>query len=87
MQRKQDTSTTQQHQATAPSADSIERRKAYATQMVKTALRYADAAEAQQITAAIERLIGSMLSTRFNPGLNDASYEIYRKFWLKGGDQ
>lgn len=87
MQLMQDTSTTQQHQASAASASSIERRKAYATHLIKTALRYADDAELRQIISAVEHQVATMLSSRFNPGLNDASYEVYRKFWLKGGEQ
>lgn len=87
MQRKQDTSTTQQHQASASSAGLIERRKAYATHLVKTALRYAHDDELRQIISVVEQQVAAMLSSRFNPGLNDASYEVYRKFWLKGGEQ
>lgn len=85
MQPMQDTSTTQQHQASASSVGSIERRKAYATHLVKTALRYADDVELRQIISAVEHQVSAMLASRFNPGLNDASYEVYRKFWLKGG--
>ncbi|WP_394207379.1 hypothetical protein [Pseudomonas putida] len=87
MQLMQDNSTTQQHQVPAGAAGSIERRKAYATHLVKTALRYADEAELRQIISAVEHQIATMLSSRFNPGLNDASYEVYRKFWLKGDEQ
>ncbi|WP_409307096.1 hypothetical protein [Pseudomonas putida] len=87
MQFKQDTSSTQQHQASASSAGLIERRKAYATHLVKTALRYADEAELRQIVSAVEHQVATMLGSRFNSGLNDASYEVYRKFWLKGGEQ
>ena len=85
MQPMQDTSSTQQHQASPSSAALIERRKAYATHLVKTALRYADDAEMCQIISAVEHQVAAMLASRFNPGLNDASYEVYRKFWLKGG--
>jgi hypothetical protein len=65
----------------------IERRKAYATHLLKTALRYGSETEIAAITAGIESQIGMMLTTRFNPGLNDASYDVFRKFWLKGGEQ
>lgn len=87
MQPMQDTSSTQQHQASVSSAVLIERRKAYATHLIKTALRYADDAELRQIISAVEHQVATMLASRFNPGLNDASYEVYRKFWLKGGEQ
>jgi hypothetical protein len=83
----QDTSSAQQHQASAAKVGSIERRKAYVTHLVKTALRYADDAELRQIISAVEHQVATMLSSRFNPGLNDASYKVYRKFWLKGGGQ
>lgn len=65
----------------------IERRKAYAAHLLKTALRYGSDAEIAALTANIEAQIGEMLTTRFNPGLNDASYDVFRKFWLKGGEQ
>jgi predicted acetyltransferase len=64
---------------------SLERRKAYATHLLKTALRYGSDEEIAALTSVIEEQIGSMLTTRFNPGLNDASYDVFRKFWLKGG--
>lgn len=85
MQPMQDTSTAQQHQAAGATVATIERRKAYATHLIKTALRYADDAELRQIISAVEHQVAAMLASRFNPGLNDASYEVYRKFWLKGG--
>ncbi len=68
-------------------ASTPERRKAYATQLLRTALRYGTEIEIAAITASIEGQIGSMLTTRHNPGLNDASYDVYRKFWLTGGAQ
>ena len=68
-------------------ASTPERRKAYTTLLLKTALRYGTEIEIAAITASIESQIGSMLTTRHNPGLNDASYDVYRKFWLKGGAQ
>jgi hypothetical protein len=64
-----------------------ERRKAYATQLLKTALRYSSDAEVAAFTATIEQQIALMLTTRYSPGLNDASYDVFRKFWLKGGVQ
>ena len=67
-------------------ASTPERRKAYATQLLKTAMHYGTEIEIAAITASIESQIGSMLTTRYNPGLNDASYDVYRKFWLKGGE-
>lgn len=65
----------------------IERRKDYAVQMLKTALRYSTDAEVAALTAAVEAQIGIMLAGRYSPGLNDASYHVFRKFWLNGGVQ
>lgn len=87
MQLYQSASSTKKTQAETVGAGSIERRKAYATQLIKTALRYANGAEVSEIIAAIEQQIGALLEARFNPGLNDAGYQVYRKFWLKGGGQ
>lgn len=70
------------------SGSTPERRKAYAAQLLKAALRYSTGEEVAAITAAIEQQIALILANRFNPGLNDASYDVFRKFWLKGsGDQ
>ncbi|MFF5867619.1 hypothetical protein [Pseudomonas sp. NPDC012596] len=85
MQLYQSASSTQKTQVETVGAGSVERRKAYATQLIKTALRYADDEEVSEITAAVEQQIGAMLAARFNPGLNDVGYEVYRKFWLNGG--
>lgn len=85
MQLYQSASGTQKTQAETVGAGSIERRKAYTTQLIKTALRYADDAEVSEITTAVEQQIGAMLAARFNPGLNDAGYQVFRKFWLNGG--
>lgn len=65
----------------------IERRKDYAVQMLKTALRYSTDAEVATLTAAVEAQIGIMLAGHYSPGLNDASYHVFRKFWLNGGFQ
>lgn len=65
----------------------IERRKDYAVQLLKTALRYSSEAEVTVLTSAIEHQIAVMLSGSFRPGLNDARYHVFRKFWLKGGAQ
>jgi hypothetical protein len=68
-------------------ASTIERRKDYVVQMLKTALRYSSDAEVSAMTAAVEAQIGIMLAGRYSPGLNDASYHVFRKFWLSGGAQ
>lgn len=65
----------------------IERHKEYAVQLLKTALRYSSETEVAALSAVIEAQIDVMLAGRYTPGLNDASYHVFRKFWLKGGVQ
>jgi len=66
-------------------AVTIERRKDYAVQLLKTALRYSSDADVAALTAIIEHQVAVMLSDRFRPGLNDARYHVFRKFWMQGG--
>ncbi|MNN01692.1 hypothetical protein LOY37_22950 [Pseudomonas sp. B21-012] len=68
-----------------PSAISPEHQKAYCSRLLKTLLRYSSANELGRITATLEGEVSKTLATRFVPGLNDASYDVYRSFWLKGG--
>lgn len=79
-----DTGATPMH-ALNPSAISPELQKAYCSRLLKTLLRYSSANELMRITAALESEVSKTLATRFVPGLNDASYDVYRSFWLKGG--
>ncbi|WP_213876141.1 hypothetical protein [Pseudomonas sp. dw_358] len=72
---------------TAAQGSTPERRKDYAVQLLKTALRYSSDDEIAAFTAVIEAQAGAMLAGRFNPGLNDAGYHVFRKFWLSGGAQ
>ncbi|WP_426119853.1 hypothetical protein [Pseudomonas sp. DSP3-2-2] len=69
-----------------PSSISVELQKAYCTQLLKALLRYSNQSELTRVVGAIESEIAITLSTRFVPGLNDASYDVYRRFWLKGGN-
>lgn len=69
-----------------PSRIPVELQKAYCTQLLKVLLRYSSQAELSRAIAAIESEVATTLSARFVPGLNDASYDVYRRFWLKGGD-
>ena len=68
-----------------PSEISIELRKEYCTRQLKTLLRYAKSSELENITHVIESQIAVVLAARYCPGLNDASYSVYRSYWLKGG--
>ncbi|WP_434698854.1 hypothetical protein [Pseudomonas sp. D1-1] len=76
---------TMQH-ALNPSVLSVELQKAYCVELLKTLLRYSSQPELSRITTAIEIEVARILANRFVPGLNDATYDVYRRFWLKGGD-
>ncbi|WP_052493761.1 MULTISPECIES: hypothetical protein [Pseudomonas] len=66
-----------------PSALSPELRKAYCTQLLKVLLRYSTPVELQRLTSLIESHADEQLAARFLPGLNDARYDVYRRFFLK----
>lgn len=68
-----------------PPACQIERRKAYCRELLKTLLRYTTENEAEELVHVIEDEVQTLLSRRHCPGLNDARYELYRRFWLQGG--
>lgn len=70
----------------APPAGKSERQRAYCRDLLKTLLRYATDAEAEELTYAIESEVTDLLNRRHCPGLNDARYELYRRFWLSGGE-
>jgi len=70
-----------------PSEISREHQRAYCSKLLKTLTRYSTPSELSRITAALEGEVAKTLATRFVPGLNDATYEVYRSFWLKGGAQ
>lgn len=70
----------------APPAGKSERQKAYCRDLLKTLLRYATDAEADELAHTIESEVTDLLNRRHCPGLNDARYELYRRFWLSGGE-
>lgn len=69
-----------------PMQQLLERDKAYCRDLVKTLLRYCDAGEVDKLTLAIDEQIDHLLESRYCPGLNAACYELYRKYWLQGGE-
>lgn len=69
-----------------PPACQVERRKAYCRELLKTLLRYTTEDEADELVHVIEDAVRDLLSRRHCPGLNDARYDVYRRFWLQGGD-
>lgn len=70
----------------APPAGKSERQRAYCRDLLKTLLRYATDAEAEELTHTIETEVADLLNRRHCPGLNDARYELFRRFWLSGGE-
>jgi len=70
----------------APPAGQSERQRAYCRDLLKTLLRYATDAETEELTHTIESEVVDLLNRRHCPGLNDARYELYRRFWLSGGE-
>ncbi|MBH2032608.1 MAG: hypothetical protein I8H73_07140 [Pseudomonadales bacterium] len=71
--------------ASTPPACQVERRKAYCRELLKTLLRYTTGDEAEELMHVIEGEVRDLLSHRHCPGLNDARYDVYRRFWLQGG--
>lgn len=71
--------------ASTPPACKIERRKAYCRELLKTLLRYTTEDEAEELVHVIEDEVRDLLQRRHCPGLNDARYDVYRRFWLQGG--
>ena len=69
-----------------PMQQLLEREKAYCRDLVKMLLRYCDAGEVDKLTLAIDEQIDHLLESRYCPGLNAACYELYRKYWLQGGE-
>lgn len=60
--------------------------KAYCRDLVKTLLRYCGPNEVDDLTAVIESRVSVFLEEHDCPGLNAARYDLYRKYWLQGGD-
>ncbi|HEP8329975.1 TPA: hypothetical protein VDT87_005559 [Pseudomonas aeruginosa] len=61
--------------------------KAYCRDLVKTMVRYCGPDEVDDLTAMIEARISSYLEAHNCPGLNAARYDLYRKYWLQGGEK
>lgn len=62
-----------------------ERTKAYCRELLKTLLRYADEDDTEHLRQVVEGEVVGLISHRYCQGLNDARYELYRRFWLQGG--
>lgn len=62
-----------------------ERAKAYCRELLKTLLRYANDEEVEHLVHVVEASVLNVLNVRYCQGLNDARYELYRRFWLQGG--
>ncbi|KWV68372.1 hypothetical protein [Pseudomonas fluorescens] len=69
-----------------PPPNQTERRKAYCCELLKTLLGHSTDLEVMDLTHVIEAEVSDLLNRRHCPSLNNARYELYRRFWLKGGD-
>ena len=69
-----------------PMQQLLEREKAYCRDLVKTLLRYCESEDVDKLTGMVEGQIDHLLESRYCPGLNAACYELYRKYWLQGGE-
>ena len=69
-----------------PAADR-DRRKSYCRELCRTITRYATDAEMGELARAIEEVSAAIQTRRYAPGLNAASYEVFRRYAMKGGAQ
>lgn len=65
----------------------LELQKAYCVELLRVMMRYSSADDIAGITAMLEDQVRDLLRTKYRPGLNDASYALYRRFKLDGGGQ
>lgn len=65
----------------------LEIQKAYCTELLRVMMRYSSADYIADITVTLEDQVRDLLRTKYRPGLNDASYVLYRRFKLDGGAQ
>jgi hypothetical protein len=63
----------------------LEIQKAYCVELLRVMMRYSSADDIAGITATLEDRVRDLLRTKYRPGLNDASYDLYRRFKLDGG--
>ncbi len=63
------------------------RRKDYCRELCRIIARYADETETIELARTLEDVAADILSRRYCPGLNAASYEVFRRFAMKGGVQ
>lgn len=59
---------------------------AYCRDLLKVLLRYSDVMEAEHLRQVIESEVSDLIAHRHCPGLNAARYELYRRYWLQGGE-
>jgi hypothetical protein len=72
---------------TPPNRPSLSRRKAYARQLCRVIACHATDEETRLLTRALEDVSAAILSRRYCPGLNAASYQAYAELGLQGGAQ
>lgn len=68
-------------------AAAMARRKDYCRELLRVIARYADDDEVTELARALEDVSANILARRYCPGLNAASYEVFRQYGMKGGAQ
>lgn len=63
---------------------SLEAGKQYCIKLTKLLLRHSRPAEVEQLINVLEDQAKRQIASRYNPGLNDARYDLYRRTWLGG---
>lgn len=64
---------------------SLEVGKQYCANLIRVILRHSQPTEVAGLILILENQANLLACKRYNPGLNDAKYDLYRRFWLKGG--
>lgn len=60
------------------------RQRDYCKKLCVVLMRYATESELQQLVKTLDEFKADMLQRRYSPGLNDAAYDLYANFHLRG---
>jgi hypothetical protein len=63
---------------------SLSYRKAYCDKLNTTICKYLNAAETEELATALVKFSEGIMARRYAPGLNDAVYDLFARFALKG---
>jgi hypothetical protein len=69
---------------TAASEAETARQRDYCKNLCVVLMRYATDSELQELLNTLDAFKARMLQRRYCPGLNDAAYDLYIKFHLRG---